>query len=666
MNIVLIPKKSKPESMSDLRPIALCNVAYKIVSKVLANQLKVVLPSVISETQSAFLPGRLITDNILISFEMMHYLKRKQMGRDGFMALKLDMSKAYDRVEWGFLQAMLRRLGFDKHVGDPLSPYLFLLCTEVFSALIRDYERLGKIRRCKVARGAPVLSHMFFVDDCYVFCKASEDSAINMIEILYTFQKASGQQVNIQKSSIFFSANIVNEVRQHLCFMLGVNEAGDDSTYLGLPNIVGRNKTALLGFLKDKMRKKIQGWEERLLSRARKELLIKIVAQSLPSYAMNVFLLPVETSNEMEQLMCKFWWRSSKNNKGIHWKKLFSHPDSLVSKIFKARYYRNGTFLNAELGSNPNFVWRSIYETQEIVRKGTRCRVGDGSRINLVLDPWLPNEDNPRVTSNNPALIDQNVKALMETDTLAWDVDLVHDTFNERDANLILSISLSSSRLCDVWYWSLESSGHFSVKSVYKFLQLSKELGAHDDNSVFWNTLWKLSVPPKVKDLLWRAATNWPALTVASVAHLAQALLPDWTRAQDSTFNPTAAFLTDVDGAETWAKPAENTLGVATRNGGSLGIKEALSWVKQKDLRKVVIETDSLTVVQALRSSIPMVSHFGSIISDCKMLLNDLRDVYINFIRRSANNVAHFLARVSYLVADRIIRVVMLLQILIM
>ncbi|KAM6559227.1 hypothetical protein CsatA_028466 [Cannabis sativa] len=166
---------------------------------------------------------------------------------------------------------------------------------------------------------------------------------------------------------------------------------------------------------------------------------------------MNVFLLPVDTCNEMEQLMCKFWWRSSKNNKGIHRKKwdrltihkskgdmgfhnlhdfnlsllckqgwrLFSCPDSLVSKIFKARYYHNGAFLNAELGSNPSFVWRNNYETQEIVRKGARCRVGDDTRINIVLDLWLSNEDNSRVTSNNPALIDQNVKALMETDTLA-------------------------------------------------------------------------------------------------------------------------------------------------------------------------------------------------------------------------------------------------------
>ncbi|XP_060962336.1 uncharacterized protein LOC133032418 [Cannabis sativa] len=376
-----------------------------IVSKVLANQLKIVLPSVISETQSTFLPGRLIIDNILISFEVMHYLKKKQMGREGVLVLSPIQSHRGGGHKIGFI---IPTRGLRQ--GDPLSPDLFLLCAERFSSLIRDYERLGKIR-------------------------ASEDSAIKMIEMLNIFQKASGQQVNLQKSSIFFSANIVNEVRQHLCSMLGVNEAGDDSAYLSLSNIVSRNKMALLGFLEDKMRKRIQGWEGRLLSKAGKELLIKTVAQSLPSYEMNVFLLPVETCNEMEQLMCKFWWRSSKNNKGIHWKKwdrltvhkskggmgfgnlhdfnlsllckqgwrLFSRLDSLVSKIFKARYYRNGTFLNAELGSNPSFVWRSIYETQEIVRKGARCRVGDGSRINIVLDLWLPNEDNPRVTSNNPA-----------------------------------------------------------------------------------------------------------------------------------------------------------------------------------------------------------------------------------------------------------------------
>ena len=112
-NIMFIPKKKMPMTMLDLRPISLCNVLYKVVSKVLEYRLKQVVDLIISETQSAFIPGKLITDNVMISYEIMHYLRRKRQGKDGYMAIKLDMSKAYDRVEWGYLQAVLERLGFD-------------------------------------------------------------------------------------------------------------------------------------------------------------------------------------------------------------------------------------------------------------------------------------------------------------------------------------------------------------------------------------------------------------------------------------------------------------------------------------------------------------------------------------------------------------------------
>lgn len=98
-HIVLVPKNNNPKRVSDYRPISLCNVIYKLASKTLANRLKKILPLIISESQSAFVNGRLISDNVLIAFETMHHIGQRKSGVVGEMALKLDMSKAYDRVE---------------------------------------------------------------------------------------------------------------------------------------------------------------------------------------------------------------------------------------------------------------------------------------------------------------------------------------------------------------------------------------------------------------------------------------------------------------------------------------------------------------------------------------------------------------------------------------
>lgn len=109
---MLIPKKDNVEKPTDLRPIALCNVLYKILAKVLANKLKKFLPDLISENQSAFVPGRNISDNVLVAFELLHFMKRKDRGSEGKVALKLDISKAYDRVDWNFLRNRMKAMGF--------------------------------------------------------------------------------------------------------------------------------------------------------------------------------------------------------------------------------------------------------------------------------------------------------------------------------------------------------------------------------------------------------------------------------------------------------------------------------------------------------------------------------------------------------------------------
>ena len=140
-NIALIPKSNQPSKMADFRPISLCNTTYKLISKVLANRLKLILPSIITENQSAFIPGHLISDNILIAFEFMHYLKHKNEGKESYMSIKLDMSKAFDRVEWNFIYEVMIKMGFAKKWVD-----LIMNCiSSVSYSVIINGEACGNI-----------------------------------------------------------------------------------------------------------------------------------------------------------------------------------------------------------------------------------------------------------------------------------------------------------------------------------------------------------------------------------------------------------------------------------------------------------------------------------------------------------------------------------------
>ncbi|KAL0009325.1 hypothetical protein SO802_010827 [Lithocarpus litseifolius] len=348
--IVLIPKTKNPLRVTEFQPISLCNVIYKLASKTLVNRLKKILPAIISDSQSAFVNGRLITDNVLVAFETMHHINQRKGDSKGEMAIKLDMSKAYDRLEWTCLEKIMEKLGFHP------------------------------------------------------------------------------------------SPNIASNFQEEIKSRFGAQVIKQHEKYLGLPSLVGRNKKNTFREIKEKLVKKLAGWKEKLLSKAGKE---------------------------------------------------------------------------ARIGSNPSYAWRSIMAAQDIVRRGSRWQVGNGSSIKIWSDKWLPTPPSHKVVS--PPTVwppEATVDSLIDADEGTWKREVVQSLFLPHEAEMIQGIALCSRLPEDRLVWAPTANGHFSVKSAYS-LAVETCLGSttwevSDDSNFrkFWKYIWKLNVPHKVRHFTWRACKN--------------------------------------------------------------------------------------------------------------------------------------------------------------
>ncbi|KAL5567427.1 hypothetical protein UlMin_030591 [Ulmus minor] len=307
------------------------------MAKCLANRLTKSLDSVISDSHSTFVGGRLIHDNVLVAFEGIHSMRKGRFGNGNKAALKLDMSKAFDRVEWNFIEEVMLQLGYDKRwvekimkcvssvsfsfllngevcgsivpsrgisQGDPLSPFLFLFCSEGLTSLLVKAETDGRLKDLNFESNGISVSHLLFADDNFLFFDANRSNVEVLSGILRLYCAASGQIVNFDKSEICFGRDVLPPVQQDLASFLGVKWV---ACGLGFRDLEGFNRALLAK----------QGW------------------------------------------------------------RLIRSPDSLVGKVLKACYYPNCLFLDANLGSSPSFSWRNIWWGRDIIELGSRWRDSD-------------------------------------------------------------------------------------------------------------------------------------------------------------------------------------------------------------------------------------------------------------------------------------------------
>ena len=223
-------------------------------------------------------------------------------------------------------------------------------------------------------------------------------NAASLQQVLDTYCQNSGQLVSLAKSSVFFSPNTSAVSRSEVCQQLHIDTEALSDKYLGLPAMVGADRSDCFKHFIERIKQRIQGWMEKQLSVGGKEILLKAVAQAIPVFAMSVFCLPKGICKEITDIIASFWWGDDEENKKMHWYswwklcypkseggmgfrdlylfnlallakqcwRLITSPESLCARVLKAKYFPNGGLLQASLKNGASFTWQSIM-------KGLKC-----------------------------------------------------------------------------------------------------------------------------------------------------------------------------------------------------------------------------------------------------------------------------------------------------
>ncbi|GJS10955.1 hypothetical protein Tco_0367751 [Tanacetum coccineum] len=313
---------------------------------IIANRIKECLKGLISPNQSAFVPGRRISDNILLTQELMHnYHLDRGTPRCAF---KVDIQKAYDTVDWEFLRMVLISFGFHNQMitwimecvsttsysvcvngdlhgyfkgkrglrqGDPLSPYLFTLIMEVFTLMLKRRARESPAftyhRYCSDLE----LINLCFADDLFIFAHGDPESATVIMEALDEFKNASGLVMSLPKSTAYF-CNVLNYTKHAIIQILPFEEGRLHVKYLGVPLVSSRLIYRDCKELIEKVQHRIRDWKNKSLSAAGRLQLVKSVIGSMHVYWASVFILPSRVLLDFKQLMRNFLWAQGESQKG--------------------------------------------------------------------------------------------------------------------------------------------------------------------------------------------------------------------------------------------------------------------------------------------------------------------------------------------------------------
>jgi hypothetical protein len=426
--------------------------------------------------------------------------------------------------------------------GDPLSPFLFILGTEVLSRLLLRQESQGLLSGVKIAKNCSLISHLLFADDLILFAKATSAEANSLKAVLDQYCAWSGQAINASKSSVHLSKNTISLIVQSICGIFPFKRTMKSSKYLGLPLFLSKSKLIAFQDLLERVSGKIKGWRAKTLSQAGRTMLIKSVASTIPSYAMSSFLLPRSISTSLDIIFKNFWWgfpiNKSRNLSLKSWNsictpkvegglgfrkmhdfnlaliaklgwKLLSNSDCLWVKQLQKKYIKYIDFLSSPATHTASWLWKRIQRIKPFISAGACLRASRFSSSPIWTSNWIPTlpsfKPTPKFPLNRtfPSL---QIMDLINYDNLSWKTSSIHALFDTISANEILKLSISSDP--DAQYiWTPSTSGQFSTSSVYRLISADR-FASSSVSSTFWKSIWKLNLNDRLRLFLWKIAWN--------------------------------------------------------------------------------------------------------------------------------------------------------------
>ncbi|XP_019423031.1 PREDICTED: uncharacterized protein LOC109332502 [Lupinus angustifolius] len=515
---------SGADRVEDFRPIALANFQFKIITKLIADRLASITPNIISSQQRGFIKGRKIQDCIYLASEAINLLPHKVFG--GNLAIKLDIKKAFDTIDWTFLLDTLKAFGFNQvfcswinailhsarlsiningsqvgffncsrgvRQGDPLSPLLFCIAEDVLSRGITSLVLVNKLSSISGPRNLQTPSHVLYADDIIIFCKATSTQLLNLKNLVLDYSKASGQIINLPKCNFFSAATSTRKIAR-IASTLGFSVGYIPFSYLGVPILYGKPRRVHLQAIADRILSKLANWKGASLSIMGRVEIVKnfiwsgsIAQKKICTVAWSKMCSPISEGGlglrSLRQMnraaLLKLAWdmRISSHEWACFYRERFGCHWTHSSRYFKSS------------------IWPRIRDNWSLTSENAIWLVGDGHQVNFWLDNWI---EEPIVDLMNiPLLLQASLKATCASfiDGNHWLIPkLIKDSFPSICSKIAATKIVDHDQLI----WKASADGSLSMKMAYSTF-------SHNHNSLSWSKLiWTDFIPPSKSFLVWR------------------------------------------------------------------------------------------------------------------------------------------------------------------